>query len=53
MTRYIDDARSVGATPILVTSIVRRNFDADGRIKRDEWSVMAEVRKLAGEKTCR
>jgi lysophospholipase L1-like esterase len=51
MTRYIDDARSVGATPILVTSIVRRNFDADGRIERDRMvGYVAEVRKLAREK---
>jgi lysophospholipase L1-like esterase len=35
MARYVDEARSVGATPILVTSIVRRNFDTDGKIKRD------------------
>jgi lysophospholipase L1-like esterase len=51
MMRYIDEARAVGATPILVTSIVRRNFDAEGKIKRDHLiDYVAEVRKLAVEK---
>jgi lysophospholipase L1-like esterase len=51
MTRYIDEARGVGATPILVTSIVRRNFDPDGKIKRDHLAgYVAEVRKLAAER---
>jgi len=51
MTRYIDEARAAGATPILVTSIVRRNFDGDGKIKRDRLvDYVAEVRKLAVEK---
>jgi len=51
MMRYVDEARSDGATPILVTSIVRRNFDADGRIKRDHLvDYVAEVRKIAAGK---
>lgn len=51
MIRYIDEARGAGATPILVTSIVRRNFDAEGRIKRDHMvSYVEEVRKIAAEK---
>jgi lysophospholipase L1-like esterase len=51
MIRYVDEARAVGATPILVTSIVRRNFDADGKIKRDHLvEYVAEVRKIAVEK---
>jgi lysophospholipase L1-like esterase len=33
MERYIADARSKGVTPILVTAMNRRNFDADGKIK--------------------
>jgi lysophospholipase L1-like esterase len=32
LRRYIDDARSIGATPILVTPMVRRSFDASGKI---------------------
>src|SRR5271168_63518 len=51
MERYIDEARAVGAKPILVTSIVRRNFDAAGEIKSDHLvGYVAEVRRLAVEK---
>jgi len=51
MTRYIDEARAASAIPILVTSIVRRNFDGGGKIKRDYLvDYVAEVRKLAAEK---
>lgn len=51
LTRYIDEARGAGAIPILVTSIVRRNFDATGKIKRDPLvDYAAEVRNLAAEK---
>ena len=31
LKRYIDDARAIGATPILVTPMVRRTFDSDGQ----------------------
>ena len=51
MERYIDEARAVSAMPILVTSIIRRNFDAEGKIKRDRLvDYVAEVRKIAKEK---
>ncbi len=51
MIRYIEEARGIGAVPILVTSIVRRNFDAEGKIKRDHLvDYVAEVRKIAAEK---
>lgn len=32
LNQYIDEARAVGATPILVTPMVRRNFHADGKL---------------------
>ncbi len=32
LRRYVDDARMIGADPILVTPMVRRTFDADGKI---------------------
>ena len=35
MARYIDEARAAGAQAVLVTSIVRRNFTADGKIRVD------------------
>jgi lysophospholipase L1-like esterase len=51
MTRYIDESRAAGAEPILVTSIVRRNFTPDGKIKRDSLvPYVEEVRRLAAEK---
>jgi pectinesterase len=50
ITRYIDDVRAAHATPILVTSIVRRNFTADGKIKVDSLApYVAEVRAIAAE----
>jgi lysophospholipase L1-like esterase len=51
MARYVDEARVAGAIPVLVTSIVRRNFDADGKIRRDQLVPYVEVvRRLAEEK---
>ena len=51
MIRYVDEARANGAVAILVTSIVRRNFDENGKIKRDHLTeYVAEVRKIAAEK---
>jgi lysophospholipase L1-like esterase len=51
MIRYVEEARAAGATPILVTSIVRRNFDPVGKIKRDHMvPYVEEVRKIAQEK---
>lgn len=32
LVRYINEARSSGATPVLVTSLTRRNFNAEGKI---------------------
>lgn len=50
LIRFLDEARAAGAMPILVTSIVRRNFDAEGKIKIDSLApYVAEVRRLAAE----
>lgn len=50
LKRYVEESRSAGAKPVLVTSIVRRNFDADGRIVRDPLSgYAAAVRALGAE----
>src|SRR5690606_15305746 len=32
LRRYVDDARAAGATPILVTPMIRRAFNAEGKI---------------------
>jgi len=51
MARYIDEARAAGAQAVLVTSIVRRNFTADGKIRVDSLApYVAVVRELAVEK---
>jgi len=36
LRRYIDGARAAGATPILVTPMVRRSFDARGKIAENQ-----------------
>jgi pectinesterase len=51
LIRYIDEARAVGAKPVLVTSIVRRNFDDAGKIKPDSLvPYVDETRAVAKEK---
>jgi lysophospholipase L1-like esterase len=50
LVRYIQEARDAGAQPILVTSIVRRNFTADGKIERDSLVPYVEAaRAVAAE----
>jgi lysophospholipase L1-like esterase len=52
MVHFIDESRAAHATPILVTSIVRRNFTVDGKIKTDSLSpYVTEVRAIAVEKS--
>jgi lysophospholipase L1-like esterase len=51
LARYIDEARTAGAKPVLVTSIVRRNFTSDGKIKLDSLVPYAEAtRAVAADK---
>jgi PelA/Pel-15E family pectate lyase len=50
LARYVEEARAAGATPLLLTPIVRRNFDPTGRIHRDALvRYAASVRQLAAE----
>ncbi len=50
LARYLSEAREAGATPVLVTSIVRRNFTPDGKIVRDSLApYVAAVRQLASD----
>ena len=50
LARYVAEARASGAVPVLVTSIVRRNFDADGKFKPDSLvPYVKAVRELAAE----
>lgn len=52
MARYVDEVRALGAQPILVTSLVRRNFDPaqPGRLKPSLEPYVAAVKKLATAK---
>lgn len=50
LRRYVDEARAIGAKPILVTSLARRNFK-DGQIAADILtSYSAAARQVAAEK---
>lgn len=50
MARYVDDARAIGATPVLVTSLVRRIYKDDGTIRTTQTAYVEAVRALAAEK---
>jgi len=52
MARYVEDVRSIGAVPILVTSLVRRDFSKTepSRIADTLAPYVEAVRKLAAEK---
>jgi alpha-L-fucosidase 2 len=52
MARYVDEVRAQGGQPILVTSLVRRNFDPahPGRLKSTLGPWVEAVKKLAAEK---
>lgn len=50
MARYVDEARAIGATPVLVTSLTRRQFDANGRIVANLDPYVAAVKAVAAAK---
>src|SRR5436190_16860612 len=43
LERFVDEVRAGGATPVLVTSIVRRVFDPEGKFKVDMLAAYAEA----------
>ncbi len=47
LTEYIAKARAAGATPVLVTSMNRRTFDASGRITNSLGDYPAAMREVA------
>ena len=49
LRRYIALARAHGATPILVTAMNRRNFDADGKIIQTLGDFPQAMREVAAE----
>jgi lysophospholipase L1-like esterase len=52
MTRYVDEARAIGARPVLVTSLARRIFDkaGSGRIVSTQTPFVEAVRRIAAAK---
>jgi pectinesterase len=52
MNQYVDDARAIGAKPVLVTPLTRRQWDKEhpGKIKSSLAPYAEEVRKIAAEK---
>ena len=52
MTRYVDEARAIGAQPVLVTSLVRRhwNTNGDGKITSSLVPYVEVVKQIAAEK---
>ncbi len=49
MRKYVADARAAGMKPVLVTSLVRRQFQADGKIKSSLARHAEIVREIAKE----
>jgi pectinesterase len=52
MEQYVNDARAIGAKPVLVTPLTRRQWNKSepGKIKSSLEPYAAEVRKIAAEK---
>ena len=50
MSRYVDEARAIGATPILITPLIRRLYRDDGTIRTTQTPYVEAVRALAAEK---
>lgn len=49
LTRFVVEARAIGAKPILVTSLVRRIFERDGKLRGELAPYAAAARKVAAE----
>ena len=50
MARYVDEARAIGAKPVLITSLVRRIYNENGTIRTTQTPYVEAVRALAIEK---
>ncbi|MCS7033644.1 MAG: pectinesterase family protein [Phycisphaerae bacterium] len=49
LRRYVEESRAIGAQPVLVTSMARRRFEPDGRIRCDLEDYASVVREVAAE----
>lgn len=50
LTTMVNDIRALGAEPILVTPITRRNFNADGTTVNDTLGPWADITKSVAKK---
>lgn len=50
LAKYIDEARDAGAVPVVVTSLVRRHFDKEGKIKSNLVEYADAAKAVAAEK---
>lgn len=50
LRQYIDEARQIGAIPVLVTPMYRRKFDSAGRIQDNLLPYAEAMKKVAEEK---
>lgn len=50
LRRYIDESRAINATPILVTPMVRRTFDANGKLVDTLLPYSNAMKEVGGEK---
>ena len=50
MTQYVDDARAAGIKPVLITSLSRRQWGADGKIHSTLVPNVEVVKEIAKEK---
>jgi pectinesterase len=50
LARYVDDARAAGAVPVIVTSITRRRFGDEGRIRSDLGAYAEAAKAVAAGK---
>ncbi len=51
LVRYVHEARQAGAIPVIVTSIVRRRFDADGKFRPDLLAAYSEAARRVARAT--
>lgn len=50
LRRYVDESRAAGATPVLVTPLARRVFDAGGKVRADLKPYADAAKAVATEK---
>ena len=50
LLRFIDETRSKGATPVLMTPVMRRRFDKDGKVRDSHGEYPDIVRAVATER---